>query len=148
MHLNPHTVLSIGTVEKQFGVTQRALRFYEQKAFITPKRQGKHRYYDHETLQRLEMILFCKGCGLSIDDIGLFFAIMDGDQDDHAKADQLADIFDQHLDHMKNKKAEISNQIDAVETCLTNLYSGSTEMMRSRFRKEEPAQNSNIHYLR
>jgi len=48
---------SIGELCREFGVTARALRFYEQKGLLKPQRQGWTRIYSARDRQRLQMIL-------------------------------------------------------------------------------------------
>ncbi len=48
----------IGTVARKFGVHPQTLRLYEREGLIRPIRSaGNTRLYDHETVERLEIIL-------------------------------------------------------------------------------------------
>ncbi len=51
----PH--LSIGELCDEFGVTARALRFYEDEALIAPERRGTQRIYSERDRARLAWIL-------------------------------------------------------------------------------------------
>ena len=57
---------SIGEVSREFGVTLRALRFYEDKGLIAPLRQGVTRLYRPEDLRRLALILKGKKLGFTL----------------------------------------------------------------------------------
>jgi DNA-binding transcriptional MerR regulator len=63
----PH--LSIGELCDEFGVTARALRFYEDEALIAPERRGTQRIYSERDRARLAWILRGKRVGLSLADI-------------------------------------------------------------------------------
>ncbi len=63
----PH--LSIGQLCDEFGVTARALRFYEDEALIAPERRGTQRIYSERDRARLAWILRGKRVGLSLADI-------------------------------------------------------------------------------
>ncbi len=63
----PH--LSIGELCDEFGVTARALRFYEDEALIAPERRGTQRIYSERDRARLAWILQGKRVGLSLADI-------------------------------------------------------------------------------
>lgn len=57
---------SIGEVSREFGITLRALRFYEDKGLIAPLRQGVTRLYRPEDLRRLALILKGKKLGFTL----------------------------------------------------------------------------------
>ena len=56
----------IGDVAREFGVTLRALRFYEDKGLIAPLRQGVTRLYRPEDRRRLALILDGKKLGFTL----------------------------------------------------------------------------------
>jgi len=60
---------SIGDVARHFGVTLRALRFYESKGLIDPLRDGHVRYYGPGDLVRIELILKGKQLGFTLAEI-------------------------------------------------------------------------------
>ena len=62
------TVL-IGEMAAEFGVTLRALRFYEAKGLLTPERRGLTRLYSAADRTRLAAILKGKALGLSLREI-------------------------------------------------------------------------------
>lgn len=53
----------------EFGVTARALRFYEDEGLISPERRGTTRVYSHRDRARLAWILRGKRVGFSLADI-------------------------------------------------------------------------------
>src|ERR671921_2524162 len=53
----------------EFGVTARALRFYEDEGLISPQRQGLARIYSWRDRARLAWILRGKRVGFSLSDI-------------------------------------------------------------------------------
>jgi DNA-binding transcriptional MerR regulator len=60
---------SISQIAREFDVTPRALRFYEDKGLLTPARDGLNRVYTHRDRGRLQLILRCKRVGLSLIEI-------------------------------------------------------------------------------
>jgi DNA-binding transcriptional MerR regulator len=60
---------SISDLCEEFGVTPRALRFYEDEQLIAPRRQGLSRIYSHRDRARLAWILRGKRVGFSLSDI-------------------------------------------------------------------------------
>jgi DNA-binding transcriptional MerR regulator len=61
--------LTIGELCDEFGVTARALRFYEDEALIAPERRGTQRLYSERDRARLAWILRGKRVGLSLAEI-------------------------------------------------------------------------------
>ena len=60
---------SITDLCEEFGVTARALRFYEDEGLISPSRQGLSRIYSWRDRARLAWILRGKRVGFSLADI-------------------------------------------------------------------------------
>ncbi|MCL5777727.1 MerR family DNA-binding transcriptional regulator [Limibaculum sp. FT325] len=61
--------MTIGQMCRCFGVTPRALRFYEQKELLSPIREGQNRYYTPRDRARLKLILRGKRFGFSLAEI-------------------------------------------------------------------------------
>ena len=63
-------LLSIGEAARQFGLTPRALRFYESKRLIAPQRHGAIRLYRRTDCERLGLILTGRRLGFTLAEIG------------------------------------------------------------------------------
>jgi DNA-binding transcriptional MerR regulator len=61
--------LTIREVARQFGITLRALRFYEAKRLIAPQRQGATRLYRRSDRERLTLILAGRRLGFTLAEI-------------------------------------------------------------------------------
>lgn len=60
---------SISDLSAEFGITPRALRFYEDEGLISPERRGLARIYSQRDRARLAWILRGKRVGFSLADI-------------------------------------------------------------------------------
>jgi DNA-binding transcriptional MerR regulator len=60
---------SIKDLSAEFGVTARALRFYEDEGLIAPARQGLSRIYSRRDRARLAWIVRAKNVGFSLGEI-------------------------------------------------------------------------------
>jgi DNA-binding transcriptional MerR regulator len=60
---------TISDLSAEFGVTARALRFYEDEGLIAPERRGTARIYSHRDRARLAWILRGKRVGFSLAEI-------------------------------------------------------------------------------
>src|SRR5215470_19667129 len=70
---------TIGEMAREFGVTLRALRFYESKGFISPRREKNLRLYNEKDRARVAAILGGKKLGFTLAEIRTMLAGMDGD---------------------------------------------------------------------
>ncbi|QPC88607.1 MerR family transcriptional regulator [Mesorhizobium sp. NBSH29] len=61
--------IRIGEMAKEFEVTLRALRFYEDKGLLSPKREGATRLYTRRDKARLKLILLGRKVGFSLRDV-------------------------------------------------------------------------------
>lgn len=59
----------IGDMSRLFGVTLRALRFYEDKGLINPVRQGTTRLYTRRDKARLKLILLGRKVGFTLREV-------------------------------------------------------------------------------
>ena len=61
--------LTIREVCQEVGLTLRAMRFYEAKGLMAPKRKNRHRFYRTTDVERLRAIVKLKSVGLSLREI-------------------------------------------------------------------------------
>ena len=61
---------SISELSREFDVTTRAIRFYEDEGLLEPNRKGRHRVYSSRDRIRLKLILRGKRLGFSLSEIG------------------------------------------------------------------------------
>lgn len=63
------TPIPIGEVAREFGLTLRALRFYESKRLLAPQRHGTQRLYGRGDRERLALILTGRRLGFTLAEI-------------------------------------------------------------------------------
>ena len=76
---------SISELAREFGVTPRALRFYEDKDMLHPARDGMMRVYRNRDRARLKVILQCKRVGLPLADIREILDLYGMDRNERAQ---------------------------------------------------------------
>jgi len=107
-------LFSVSELAIDLSVTQRTLRFYEDKGLLLPKRLGNIRAYTHRDKVRMILILRGKRMGFSLREIKEFLDLYDAD---HSSPKQM-----QHL--LKKVRGRISlleEQLHAVQTSLDEL---------------------------
>lgn len=60
---------TVSELAADLGITPRALRFYEDKGLITPRRAGGSRVFDYRDKGRLALVLRVKRLGFTLDEI-------------------------------------------------------------------------------
>jgi len=76
--VSDHGEFTIGELAREFGVTLRALRFYESKGFITPRREKSVRLYSQGDRARVAAILAGKKLGFTLSEIRTMISGMGG----------------------------------------------------------------------
>jgi len=84
-HPTDQTEFTIGELAREFGVTLRALRFYENKGFIAPRREKNMRFYSQKDRARIATILSGKKLGFTLAEI----RTMIGGKDDTRNVESL-----------------------------------------------------------
>jgi DNA-binding transcriptional MerR regulator len=67
-------LFSIGDIAHEFGVSLRALRFYEDRSLLHPRRRGTTRLYSDRDRVHLQLILKGKQLGFTLNEIRDIFA--------------------------------------------------------------------------
>lgn len=70
---------SIGDLAAEFGISPRAIRFYEDQGLLRPQRIGGNRVYIHRDRARLVLVLRGKRLGFSLADIEEMLNLYDVD---------------------------------------------------------------------
>jgi DNA-binding transcriptional MerR regulator len=70
--------MTIGQVAREFGLTFRALRFYEAKHLLSPRRHGAKRLYRRSDRERLALILTGRRLGFTLAEISELVGRPDG----------------------------------------------------------------------
>src|ERR1700724_322762 len=62
-------VFTIRDLTKEFAVSARTLRFYEEKGLLAPRRKGEQRLYSRRDRARLRYVLMGKRVGFSLEEV-------------------------------------------------------------------------------
>lgn len=105
---------SIGELAREFDITTRSIRFYEDQGLILPTRKGQTRIYNQRDRVRLKLILRGKRLGFSLAETGRLFELYDADK---SSATQLNTI----MDLIANKKNDLNQQLEDIQAVLIEL---------------------------
>lgn len=76
--MNQEQTFTITDLAREFSITPRAIRFYEDEGLLSPTRSGRNRIYVRRDRTRLRLILRGKRLGLSLAEIGEILGMYDG----------------------------------------------------------------------
>jgi DNA-binding transcriptional MerR regulator len=101
---------TIGDLARIYGVTLRALRFYEQRGLLRPFRKGAARLYDANQRNRLQLILKGKQLGFTLAEIA---EVLDADGGRIATDAFALDekMVQSQLQHLEGKRADLDQAI-------------------------------------
>lgn len=105
---------SISELARQFQVTTRTIRFYEDKGLLNPDRAGTRRIYGQRDLVRLRLVLRGKRLGFSLDEIA---GIMDMYDTDPGEIGQLRYM----LNRLSEQRETLLQQRQDLEQTLREL---------------------------
>ncbi|KHD25714.1 MerR family transcriptional regulator [Vibrio caribbeanicus] len=103
----------ISELAKEFGITTRSIRFYEDVGLIEPERKGTMRLYQRRDKIRLKLILRGKRLGFSLAEIKELFALYDTHQED-TQLTKMLKIIDE-------KEAVLKRQLEDITVVLEDL---------------------------
>ena len=107
---------SIGDLSREFGVTTRTIRFYEDQGLLSPTRNGQSRIYQARDRVRLKLILRGKRLGFSLKEINKLIALYDAPE---GEAGQLRSF----IEKIRTRRTELLAQKDDIEHVLDELDS-------------------------
>jgi DNA-binding transcriptional MerR regulator len=114
----PETTWSITDLAREFGVTLRTLRHYEDVGLIAPERRGTTRVFRARDRIRLQLILRGKRLGFSLPEIRTIVNMYDEQPGEAGQLEYLLDQIDvrrAELDQLRRDIDETMTELDLVE---------------------------------
>lgn len=114
-------LFGINALCQQFGITLRALRFYEDKGLITPQRVNGARVYTRRDRARLALILRGKAFGMPLAEIKRLLDMYGDHGEGHAK--QLGYVvkrLDDAIADLEAKRAQIDTTLAELKVINAN----------------------------
>jgi DNA-binding transcriptional MerR regulator len=105
----PHYAIS--ALAKEFGITPRAIRFYESRGLLSPERIGTTRRYSKRDRARLMLILRGRNLGFTIEDVGEYLALYDADPGQLAQTRLLLGKVTNAIAGLETKQRDIERSL-------------------------------------
>lgn len=117
MKKKSRSVYSISELADQLDISPRAIRFYEEKGLILPKRtKGNHRFYGKRDRARLKLILRGKRLGYSLNEIAEMIGMADFNMDERQQLEKS-------LEYGRKKLLEINEKMEELEILKQDVFS-------------------------
>ncbi|MGN6358025.1 MAG: MerR family transcriptional regulator [Novosphingobium sp.] len=118
---DPERTWSISELTAEFGITARALRFYEDEGLLAPVRQGTSRIYGRRDRARLAWILRGRNVGFSLAEIRELIDLYDiGD----GRVEQRRVTIERcraKVEKLQRHRADIDASIEELTAFIANL---------------------------
>jgi DNA-binding transcriptional MerR regulator len=114
-----HTTYTISDLAREFDLTTRAIRFYEDMGLLTPERSGpggRNRIYSARDRTRLKLTLRAKRLGLSLTEARDIIDMYDSPRDTGPQLRKFLSILAQHRQQLEEQMAELQANLDEVRT--------------------------------
>jgi len=103
---------SIADLAREFGISTRAIRFYEAKGLLSPERLGSTRVFRRRDRARLILILRGKRLGFSLRDISDYLGLYDADRAQQVHL--LAEKVSERLDALERQRTDLETTISEL----------------------------------
>ena len=112
--------LRIGDMAKQFGVTLRTLRFYEDKGLLTPKREGSTRLYSNRDVTRLKLIMLGRKVGFSLREVKQIMDLYDPEGSNTKQLRTVIDKSERQIVKLEKQRAAIDEAIGDLKNAMAS----------------------------
>ena len=120
-------VIRIGEMAKRHGVTLRALRFYEDKGLLAPKREGSSRLYTRRDNARLKLILLGRKLGFSLRDVKQMIDLYDPSGSNSRQLRLALDKSEKQLVRLQRQRQELDEAIGELNDVMQAVRGMLTE---------------------
>ena len=105
---------TIGELAREFDLTTRAIRFYEDCGLLTPQRSGRNRVYAARDRTRLKLTLRGKRLGLTLAEVKDLVDMYETRRDTEAQLRRFLDVLARHRAHLEARLGELRTTLDEV----------------------------------
>ena len=114
----PAATYPISVLAREFALTTRAIRFYEDEGMLSPERRGRSRVYRERERVRLKLILRGKRLGFSLSEIRDLLDLYEVARNERAQLAKFVEMLGERRARLMQQKEDIDAvlaEIDGVE---------------------------------
>src|SRR5436305_10912637 len=98
---------SISELAREFDITPRAIRFYEDQGLLAPRRDGQRRIYTPRDRTRLKLTLRGKRLGLTLSEIRELIDMYEPGRDQRPQLQRFLTVLESHKASLLQQQADI-----------------------------------------
>ena len=106
---------SISELAREFDVTPRAIRFYEDHGLLAPRREGQRRIYTLRDRTRLKLTLRGKRLGLTLSEIRELIDMYEPGRDERPQLERFLAVLEAHKASLLQQRADIEAQLSELQ---------------------------------
>ena len=110
------STLTIGELAREFDLTTRAIRFYEDCGLLTPQREGRNRVYTARDRTRLKLTLRGKRLGLTLAEVKELVDMYESPRDTLPQLKKFLAVLATHRAQLEQQMADLHVTLDEVRT--------------------------------
>ena len=126
-----HPTYTIGALAREFDVTPRAIRFYEDEGLIAPGRTAGRRVYGKRDYVRLKLILRGKRLGFSLAEVREMLELYDAALDERPQLQKFLAALQARREQLESQRRDI----DEVLAEIRGFEAQSRKLLNGRRRK-------------
>ena len=107
-------IYSIGDLAREFDVTHRTIRFYEDRGLLSPKRVGSRRVYSKRDQVRLKLILRGKRLGFSLAEVREMLELYDSAPDERPQLEKFTAALAARREQLERQREEIDEVLGEI----------------------------------
>ena len=106
---------SISELAREFEITPRAIRFYEDQGLLAPRRDGQRRIYTPRDRTRLKLTLRGKRLGLTLSEIRELIDMYEPGRDERPQLQRVLAVLESHKTSLLQQRADIEAQLEEIQ---------------------------------
>lgn len=110
------SVYTIGQLAREFDLTTRAIRFYEDCGLLHPQRRGRNRIYSGRDRTRLRLTLRGKRLGLTLAEVKELVDMYETPRDTVPQLQKFLDVLATHRGLLEQQLADLQVTLDEVRS--------------------------------
>ena len=111
----PQHTFSISELAREFGITTRTIRFYEEKGLISPMREGQKRLYTPTDRVRIKLILRGKRIGMTLLESAEVIDLYDPEHNNAGQLHTLINTVTERRDQLRQQKKDIDEMLAELQ---------------------------------
>lgn len=126
---------TISQLAREFALTTRAIRFYEDSGLIAPARAGRARVYGERERVRIKLILRGKRLGLALSEIGELLDLYEVRRNERAQLAAFLELLAERRRRLLQQREDIEivlSEIDGIERECRRRLAGAGQLVAAQ----------------